>query len=433
MNYNIKDILASMSNIDGWQVKEERTRASELFFIKRDVDMNRSKDVHHIYVTVYKSFEEDGKKYMGSSKTTLAPTMTNEEVVQILDDAAYASSFVKNEYYPIVKPTNESKVQLTSSMDQKPIEQWLPEMTQCVYECHELVDQALNSAELFVDEINTRLFNSEGVDEQYKHYKIFLEFITNWKGEKEEVELYKSIKCSDYSPELIKTAVKDMIDLAVEKSKAEPMRTLKEMSVLLTGGAVRQFMLYYADKSNSKMIYEKVSDFEIGKSVQGNEIKGDRLSLMLDPALPNSTFAAPVDEDGVVLRKTDVIKDGILNQYWGGHRYAHYLDIEATGLNRNFVVESGSKTIEEMKADSYIELVEFSDFYVDSITGDFAGEIRLAHYYDGNSVKPFTLGAISGNIKDVQEEMYFSKEKQQINNYHGPKMLQFFNGSITGN
>lgn len=62
----IKQIL-SANNVDGYKIVENKVEANELFFIKKNVDMDRAKDVHHFKVTVYKDIEEDGKKYKGSA------------------------------------------------------------------------------------------------------------------------------------------------------------------------------------------------------------------------------------------------------------------------------------------------------------------------------------------------------------------------------
>jgi len=54
-------------------------------------------------------------------------------------------------------------------------------------------------------------------------------------------------------------------------------------------------------------------------------------------------------------------------------------------------------SLEEMHAVPYIEPVMFSDFRLDSMTGDFGAEVRLAYYFDGKNVTPVTGGSISGS------------------------------------
>ena len=85
-----------------------------------------------------------------------------------------------------------------------------------------------------------------------------------------------------------------------------------------------------------------------------------------------------------------------------------------------------------MKASPYIELVSFSDFQMDTMTGDFGGEIRLGWYFDGENTVSITGGSISGNIKEVEKEMYFSSETQKLNNFLGPKTIELSNVSLAG-
>ena len=71
-------------------------------------------------------------------------------------------------------------------------------------------------------------------------------------------------------------------------------------------------------------------------------------------------------------------------------------------------------------------------FQMDPLTGDFGGEIRLGWYFDGEVTKPITGGSISGNIKEVESEMYLSSETQRSNNFSGPKTIELHNISLAG-
>ena len=154
--------------------------------------------------------------------------------------------------------------------------------------------------------------------------------------------------------------------------------------------------------------------------------------MTLDPKLENSTSSLPYDADGFHLSRTQVIEDGLLLKYWGDLRHSYYLGVEPTGNIGNFLIEGGRESIEDMKSEPYLELVSFSDFQMDELTGDFGGEIRLGWYFDGKDTIPVTGGSISGNIKDVEKEIYLSEEMQKINNFVGPKTIQLTNVSIAG-
>ncbi|MBN2604990.1 MAG: TldD/PmbA family protein, partial [Bacilli bacterium] len=103
----ILKIIQSKISIDEFLIKVNNISSKELFFVQDKLQMSRGKDVEHINVTVFKNFEENGKKYKGSSTTKIAPTMTYDEISSKLDNAILSASFVKNAYYDLVDPTNE--------------------------------------------------------------------------------------------------------------------------------------------------------------------------------------------------------------------------------------------------------------------------------------------------------------------------------------
>ena len=125
----IKEILSNVNGIDGWKINEKIVESKELFFIKKELDMNRAKDVHHINLTVYKDFEEDGKKYRGSSTTVIYPTMNEEEIKNAITDAVYAAGFVKNEYYPLVEPEMETQYMMENSFRKDAMSNWMSRLS----------------------------------------------------------------------------------------------------------------------------------------------------------------------------------------------------------------------------------------------------------------------------------------------------------------
>lgn len=428
----IKRILSNISEIDGWKIIEKTVESKELFFIKKELDMNRAKDVHHITLTVYKDFEDNGKKYRGSSNTSIHPTMNDEEIEEVLREASYAAGFVKNEYYPIVESQAEIETIYENKFSKDSMSNWIPKLTDEIFQADKYENGWINSAELFLDKVNMRIVNSKGVDLSYSTYRGELEFITTWKEDGEEIELYEDILFSDYDENLIVDSVDEMLKVSKDKAIAMPTPALEDIPVILTGGPVKEFFYYYYDKANAGSVYQQISTAKVNENIQGNEVKGDKVNIVLDPYLDNSIASAPYDEDGFRLSRLSLYEDGILKRYWGNTRFSHYLGIETTGNIRNIVVEGGSKTLEEMKQEPYLELQVFSDFQMDTLTGDFAGEIRLGWYNDGEKRIPVTGGSISGNINNVHQEMFLSKELQKINNFKGPRSIKLKNVSISG-
>lgn len=429
----IKKIISNNIEVSEWKIIEKKIKSYELFFIKRELDMNRAKNVNHYDLTVYKNFEIDGEKYKGSSQTKLHPTMTDVEIKESIDNAIYAAQFAKNKYYPLVEPTHENEKKLKSNLKNKKLVEFLPDIIDAIFKADVYEKGWINSTEMFLNEINSRIVNSCGIDLGYKKFEGAIEFITTWKEEKEEVELYRLINFANFNAKKITKEVEDMLQTCKGRALAKPIPQLNNYSVILTGTPVKDIFNYYSNRGNVAYVYQGYSTAKVNSSMQGEDIQGDKINIKLNPFLEGSTMSEPFDNEGIILKETQLIKDGVLNNYWGNNKYSYYLSVEPTGNINNIEVNCGSKSIDVMKKNAYLEIVSFSNFQMDIFTGDFGGEIRLAWYNDGNDVIPVTSGALSGNIKDYQQNMYFSKEVTQDNNYKGPKSIQLLNVNIAGN
>ncbi|XMB67469.1 metallopeptidase TldD-related protein [Mycoplasmatota bacterium zrk1] len=425
----IVSILKSVKN-DGWLINDTLTESIELFFVKKDLDMNRGKKVHHINVTVYVDFLEDGTKYKGSSTTKISPTMSEEEIKDALEVASLAAGYVKNEYYDLVSPSNEELIYPSSNFSEGKMRDYIPGLVESVYKVDNFENGKVNSAEFFINKSNIRIMNSLGVDIAYTKYTGMIELITDWKEDIEEVELYQMINFSEYNSEDISRSVENMLNETKQRALAKPLPELKDVPVLLSKGAIKELFDYYKVRADAKPKYEGFFNYEIGANIQG-DVKGDKVNITVLPNLINSTNSSPCDSNGFVLKEVEIIKDGLLNNYIGDKRYSNYVGVKPTGIIGNTKVAVGSTPESILKKDPYLELVAFSDFQVNPITGNFGGEIRLARYFDGESITPYYGGSITGNVTSIQEDMIFSKEDQQINNFLGPKYVKIKNFSLT--
>ena len=428
---SIKNILDNFDEVDGYKIVETKTSSEELFLVKKELDTARSKDVQHFKVTVYKDFQDDGKKYKGSSTFDIHPSMNEDEIERAIKDNIFASGFVKNQYYELSNKDNKNIENIESKFSSMQLSDWMPKLTEALYSNDVEEKGGINSAEIFLNKVYKRIITSEGIDKSFESYKGMIEFIVTWK-EEEEIELYKMLTFSDYEPNFISDSVKEMIFLAKERAKAKGTIKSGKYKVILRDEAVKEILKYYVDKTRVESIYNKISNLKIGDYIQGDKIKGDLINLELDPNFANSIYSEPFDGDGISLSKVNIIENGKLKRYHGDFRHSYYLDADITGNIYNFKIKSGTKNIVDMKNEEYIELVTFSDFQLDSVTGNFGGEIRLGWYFDGKDTIPITGGSLSGNINDIHSNMFLSKELQTSDGFIGPKAIEMFEVSIAG-
>ncbi len=420
----IDKIAKSLQNVgvEDWKLIERNVKSKELFFIKKALDVNRAKNVTKYELTVYKNFKEYGKAYTGSSTVQIHPTMSQDEIEKVVEKAIFAAGFVKNEPYPIVKSLKKDLHKAYKSFDK------LNDMIGLTF-----VDDAkawLNSTEMFLNVENVRILNSRGLDVSYNHEKFEIEFVTTCKGE-EEIELYRDIKTSNFSLEAISSKIVETLRLTADRAVAVPTPKVKNIPVIFDEDGTRGILSYYLKKSSAMNVYEHMSNAKVGDRLQGN-FEENPITLYIDPTIEGSYFSKPFDEDGFELEKIKLIDGGALLSYWGNVRFSHYLGVKPTGSLSNFTVSAGEKSVDELRSGEYVELKTFSDFQMNTLTGDFGGEIRLGWYCKGEKKVPITGGSVSGNITEVQETMEISKETIQEANYFGPKALKIYGAKIAG-
>lgn len=423
--------LETRDDVDGWLINHAVTESHEFFFVKDKMDMNRTKQVTKTRLTVYKDFEEDGKAYKGSAATTLPPALSEAELKTALDDLVLGASFVKNASYKLAeKQKNDAMPVPCNAAGQDPMV-LAPKIIKALYsqDIHE--DGRINSVELFLEKSQRRLLNSNGVDQAYTTYYGEIELIVDWMPTGgEAVEIFNVLRFSDVDEAKITNFSKDALETARLRASAKPMRGIKDVPVLLTRGSVPEFFRYFTEKASAEMVYQQYSDAKTGEKLQGKTITGDAVTLHLRPVIPGSAVSRSIDADGVYLKDHTLFKDGVLQQYHGTTRFSQYLGVPATGHIENIEIEGGALSASALKKQPHLELIAFSDFQMNEITGDFGGEIRLAKYFDGQSTAYFTGGSISGSFKASAPSMRFSSETHLQGSAICPVVLQLTGVSI---
>lgn len=410
----IEQILSAFNqnHITKYRINEVETEQLELFFIRRKLDMRRGKKVHKYNVTVYREFEQEGKRKLGSSEITLSQTMTPEEINQKIKDASFSASFVSNPYYELPTGTKQEPVLMQSQLSAMKLEEIAKEMTEALFAEDTQKEVFLNSAELFIGRETCHIINSEGIDVGYTKTSVRGEFVAQCK-EPQDVETYQDFVYDDLDIDALRKKVAETLNLTKARAKAVKAPAAGTYSVLLSGNSVLEFISYYISRSRAEMIYPKYSNYQVGTMVQGEEVTGEKLNLVLKEREPYSY-------EGIPMKDRKLLENGILKTIHGSSRFSYYLNIEPTGNYGRYEMPAGSKSLEELKQGSYLHVVNFSDFQMDSFTGHFGGEIRLAFLSDGTTVTPVTGGSINGNILEVQKELIFSKELQKEKGFEGP-------------
>ena len=275
-----------------------------------------------------------------------------------------------------------------------------------------------NSLECFFTEEIVHLVNSKGVDYKKKVHKIEVEAIPSFKkGEKriDACELYRMFNYDKFDEKKITEDAKGAISDVINRSKAIKRNGALKANVILKKEHIYQMFDEIISAYSYSSVYNHTNYKNKGDNIQENPKCPLNISL-----IPESK-ADYFDSDGVLLKETLVIKDGVVNEYYGNNRFAYYLNTKPSGTMYTIKAKEGKLKYENMKKKPYIEIIDLSGLQVDLFGDYIGGEVRLANYFDGKDTYPITAFSFSGSLQEVINNLDLSKEKTKIKDYVGPK------------
>ncbi len=423
----MKDLIRILQSchLDDYQIVQTETVSHQAFFIKQQLDQHRINTVTHTKLTVYVDNEDKSKR--GSSTKEIYPHETEEEIRQDIENMKFNALLAMNPYYPLVE-----KQTYHEEKERFDLVKALRNVISAVQSIEDTATEKINSYEIFVNRDYIKVINSQGVDIAYNKTDEMVEIVINSLNKEHEVEVYHMIEAgADQKAEAIRQDIMEVFEKANDRSKAVPVKKMQKMHVLLSGSDLKEFFNYFADRINTQLIYTGMSQNKIHEQIQKGD-DTDKITLKAVAKLPYSSMNRPYSGEGVKAEDFDVLDNGEYINYLGNQMYSYYLHLPNVHFAGNFTVDGGSKTIAQMKQEPYLDIVQFSSFQVDVITGDLGGEFRLAYYYDGEKVTPVTAGSITVNMNDILEHMYLSKETKQYNNWIVPQTVELFGIDVAG-
>ncbi len=418
--------LLKKSGADGWAVRDEIRTGWEFYFIRHRLDQNRVRDTEHITLTVYKAFEEEGKKFLGSASAELAPTATEAEAEKLIRSLLFEAGLIRNPAYALNPPCGEP-----AAMQEPDVKAIAGDFLRAMRSVEEDESADINSYEIFTDSVCRRLVTSTGIDVTDVYPASMAEVVVNARDEKREIELYRMYRSGSCDAAGLKANVAETLRFGRDKLRAEKTPALGRCDVVFSTDDALQLYGYYIDRMSAGMIYQGISNCEIGKRVAEDQ-GGDALSVRAVRTLDNSSHNGAFDAEGAPVRDMTLISGGVAEHFYGSQMFSQYIGLKDSFIPGNFVVEGGGSSAAELRTGRYLEIVEFSDFQVSPMNGDIAGEIRLGYLHDGESVRVVEGGSVSGTMRELGGAMRFSKEQKQYNNYLIPAVTRLYGVSITG-
>lgn len=418
------DILKA-SGADAWEAVSTKVKDWEFYYIGRRLDQNRAKDVEHITLRVYK-LSDDG--YMGMASAEIPPTETDESVKKTVAGLVYQAGLVKNKPYRLNVPKPYEPVKAREFDLKTEADRFIKAMDSI----RETETEYLNSYELFTYAIKRRLVNSEGVDVTENYLSSMIEVVVNARKDDHEIELYRLYDLGSCDSEHLKNDIEELMRYGRDRLIAKPTPAIGSYPVVFSTDAALEVYGYFLENLETSLVLRQMSSFELEKPI-AESFEGDRITLKALRELKNSPSNFSCDPEGAPITDTVLIGSGIPKKYVGGRMFSQYLGLDDTFIVSNWSVSGGSRSAEELRSGKFLEIVEFSDFQVDGLTGDIFGEIRLGYFHDGEgNVTPVCGGSISGDMKDNIAHMYMSRETRCYANAEIPEVTRLENITVSG-
>lgn len=410
--------------ISHWRIREIREETAELFFVRRQLDTRRIKDTNKYEVTVFCDTEKDGKPMRGATSVLLTSSMNGEMLTEKIKGAYFAARFAANPHYDLPDPVAAEPICKTGTLAEQPLMDSAYAMAEALYAPDTRDDAFVNSAEVFVSRISLRILSSEGTDVSYTDANVNGEFVVQCKSP-EDVEMHHTFSYDGLNTDALTQKVAESLTFVCDRASASRVLKSGNYDLVLSGNAVPTVLSYYVSRSSASMLYARYSSWNVGDSVQGACVTGDKLDLAL-------CATVPYDAEGIPMQDLPLLADSKLLSVHGANRFCRYLGVKPTGSFSKVNCANGTVPFDELKASLCLWVVAFSDFQMDDFSGHFGGEIRLAYLIEDGKVTPVTGGSVNGSLLEAQGNMIFSAERYQTARYDGPYAVRLSNISIAG-
>jgi len=414
------NLLKNTQEVSEYKITESKTHSYQLFFVKDKLETNRVSDSILTEVTVY----VDVEGMRGSASFKYSDYMGKKEVKDLIKEAIFNAKLALNPFYEIPGVQSKPKA-LKSNMKGKDLKEIAEDVAHAVFE-NKMDDVNYSSAtEIFINKVNKTIVNSKGLKVSQEKYYGEIELIPTYDTKDNEVEVYHMIKFSDFDYDGIKNEVADVLKMAKDRHDAIDLpKNVKNVNIIIDGSECGEVFDYFVEDLNYSCKYTKSNLFEIGGSVQGEKVRGTKLTLSLVPQFKGCSSSTSFDNDGIVLKDTKLVDKSVAVSRYGRNQFGYYLDEkEIKGDIPITKVNPGRVPFASMAKKPYIRCVRFSSMQLDRASGLVGGEVRLGYYFDGEKEIPVTGFTFTGNMHELKGRIVLSKETATYSFYHGPKYL----------
>ena len=432
----ITGALKNRGGLAGWSVRHIRSSGVQVYAVPKGIESLRETDGEEYKIKVYSAGSgSQGEATMGSGDSTVLP---GGDIQAAIEHAALVAGLVLNPVYTLPGPGPLPQVELVDPELERDMAGTMQAVMEKMRTAALKPGVRLTTAECFGELQSIHLVNSRGVDARQEMTQVDAEFVLRAQKDGREVETFAEMtrrRASDLDMEAeIEQKLLYTLDL-LEAGKPPPWQG----PVVLRGQALAGFMAgdnlagsVLGTLGSAESKYAMISSWEIGKPVFRGEVKGDPLTVWATRRLPFGTRSDCFDEEGLPAQRLELIRENELVSFAASQRYADYLGIAASGAFGGVELPPGQTPAAVLLSEPHVEVIRFSWFNPDTITGDFTSEIRFGYLVENGVRKPFTGGQLIGNYLEALANVRWSVETGFYGSYLGPHTARFEGLNLAG-
>ena len=412
------------AGVTRWEIMDVREEGWEFYLIGSRLDQHRVRDVNHVKLRV---MTEDGGR-IGAASGEIAPTAGEAEMAREVAALRDAAGYALNPAWPLNRPW---AAETDPAGDPADIAAIAGDFLKTLQNQPYAGEASVNSSEVFVTRVKRRFLNSEGVDVSDDRPVSMAEVIVNAHDAAHEIELYRMFRSGACDAAALRERLALAMRIGRDKLAARPTPALGRVDLVLSTEAAVEVYDWYLQHLNAAFLYQKYSDWQLGVPV-ADGAEGDRVTITARRTLPNSSRNVAFDDEGGRIRDRVLLRDNVPEAFYGSRQFGSYMGLEDCFQVGNVEVSGGSQPAEALRAGDYLEAVEFSDFQVDPVSGDLAGEIRLGYLHRGGETLIVSGGSVTGSMDDFVRTIRFSRERCQYDHCLIPAVTRLTGVTLTG-
>ncbi|MCL4458743.1 MAG: metallopeptidase TldD-related protein [Chloroflexi bacterium] len=426
----IKGVLAQRADVHDWTLRWQMKKGIQLYLVGDQTENLRSISTERMVLDVH----HDHNGFRGSSSFIILPGELDTLAAK-LDEAVFMASLSRNPPYTLPRPAACPDV---ATLDESVVADPLA----AAWTIRDSLLEALatgprvkvSSIELFLNQVDTRLHNSQGIEAIKSGTEVMVDFVLIAANGHVESEVHLALERRQVADLDLEHIARRYAQYAHDSLGAVLPKTGR-YAVLVSDETLENLFEPFLFHASAAAKYRQMSRFALGESIFGDRmVRGDKLTLTSDATIPYGVRTRSFDDEGVAGQQVCLIRAGLLERYWATQRYADYLQIAATGQLGNIVVAPGSVPFAELREGegTLYHIVAFSDLQPDPVTANFAAEIRLGYRIDGHSVEAIKGGSVSGNVFEAFSDAHLSSETIMVGAYKGPRAIRFRDLTVAG-